>query len=153
VQGDNTSAHHGHNHQITQHHVLRIPDSPHHSLPEFSETAFFADVIKPLATRPSHPPSLSVELSIVEALKPSNTNASTQQVARLQPQSSCTAHEGVPLAGVGVTLKRNSQGALCVRRVRTDGPSQGISIHKPEYVRLLSRLNRSRWNQGYAPLG
>jgi hypothetical protein len=141
VQDENpavsASAHHGHNHQITQHHVLRIPDSSRHSLPEFSETAVFADVIKPLATRPSHPPSLSAK-STVEALKPSNTNASMQQVARLQPQSSCSAHEGLPLAGVGVTLKRNSQGALCVRRVRTDGPSQGTTIQKPEYVCLLS---------------
>jgi hypothetical protein len=134
---DNTTAHHGHNHQIAQHHVLRIPDLSRHTLPEFSETAFFADVIKPLATRPSHPPSLSAK-STVEALKPSNTHASTQQVARLQPQSSSSAHDGVPLAGVGVTLKRNSQGALCVRRVRTDGPSQGTSIQKPEYVCLLS---------------
>jgi hypothetical protein len=134
---DNTAAHHGHNHQIAQHHVLRIPDSSRHTLPEFSETAVFADVIKPLATRPSHPPSLSAK-STVEALQPSNTNALTQQVARLPPQSSSSAHDGVPLAGIGVTLKRNSQGALCVRRVRTDGPSQGIPIQKPEYVCLLS---------------
>ena len=134
----NLSAHHGHNHQITQHHVLRIPDaSSRHTLPEFSEMAFFADVIKPLATRPSHPPSLSVE-STVEAPKPSNTNASTQQVARLQAPSSCSAHEAAPLAGVGFTLKRNSQGALCVRRVRTDGPSHGRAMHQPVRVCLLS---------------
>jgi hypothetical protein len=144
--------------QLPNNRILRIPLSPSLTPPTIPESnAAFPEVIKPYATRlPSRlygsPEELPLDNMLLQRqFTPTSAsgeliNPSPPQHARYvsaapasfaQPPAS---HSTQPVAGIGLTLKRNSKSNLCVRRVSKGGPSDGALLQRAECSRALLRL-------------
>ena len=145
------------------HHLLRVPLTPPHAAPLFPNSQrSVVNVIKPHVTRHTsqssdftrmHAPvaiTRQHELPLDHTKLPLHDGLSEHDAASFSAShqtpavpSSFTASSSVddqPLAGIGLTLKRNSRNALCVRRMLPNGPCHGdacIRVHVSSCLMLI----------------
>ena len=150
------------------HHLLRVPLTPPHAAPLFPNIQrSVVNVIKPHVTRHTSQSSVSEgthmhapvaiiqqhQLPLHHTQLPLHDGLSQHDAASFSAShqtpavpSSLNASASVadqPLAGIGLTLKRNSRGVLCVRRMLPNGPCHGdacIHVHVSSCL-LLTRIH------------